>query len=397
MARAFLFLAGGFLAGVSSSYGLAIRIPDRDPFATARGNAFVATADNPSAIYYNPAGITQLDGQNFKANIHAITIGIDYDGAAASVDLKQELHLIPSLYYTISFDDPKLSVGFGVYSPFGLVMHWPDDAPFRTVGKSSELTYITFNPVVAYKLHETLSIAAGPMINYAQAEATQGVAIRGDDYRFSGDGNSATFNVGVYWKPYEQHAFGATYRSGAAIQFKGHSRLTGLVPPPFPPYQKATVDFEFPQNFTVGYSFRPTEKWNFEVNVDWTDWDAVKSTTIQQIPALPVKLDWSSSFMYEFGVTRYLEHGLHVSGGYIYSENSIPDTSYNPIFPDSEHHFFSAGVGQRIASWSWDLGYQFAWGPTRTVNLPATAPNGSASGQYSFQSHAVAASVGFHF
>ncbi|MCX6925129.1 MAG: hypothetical protein NT154_18235 [Verrucomicrobia bacterium] len=42
-------------------------MPNQDAFAIGRGNAFVATADNPSAIYYNPAGITQLQEQNIHA------------------------------------------------------------------------------------------------------------------------------------------------------------------------------------------------------------------------------------------------------------------------------------------------------------------------------------------
>jgi len=31
--------------------GTGFRLPDQDAFATARGEAFAATADNPSAIY----------------------------------------------------------------------------------------------------------------------------------------------------------------------------------------------------------------------------------------------------------------------------------------------------------------------------------------------------------
>jgi hypothetical protein len=46
------------------------RLPDQDAFATARGEAFVATADNASAIYYNPAGISELKGWNFRAGIY---------------------------------------------------------------------------------------------------------------------------------------------------------------------------------------------------------------------------------------------------------------------------------------------------------------------------------------
>ncbi|MHB8523020.1 MAG: hypothetical protein ACYDH9_20000 [Limisphaerales bacterium] len=60
-----------------TAYGLGIRIADQDAEATARGNAFAATADNPSAIYYNPAGITQLDGQ-YRSFSHALAVSIGY-------------------------------------------------------------------------------------------------------------------------------------------------------------------------------------------------------------------------------------------------------------------------------------------------------------------------------
>src|SRR6266576_5722952 len=53
-----------------SAKAVGFRLPNQDPEAIARGNAFVATADNPSAIYYNPAGITQLEGNNLRAGIY---------------------------------------------------------------------------------------------------------------------------------------------------------------------------------------------------------------------------------------------------------------------------------------------------------------------------------------
>ena len=46
------------VAWTSDAAANGLRLSDQDAFATARGEAFVATADNPSAIYYNPAGIT---------------------------------------------------------------------------------------------------------------------------------------------------------------------------------------------------------------------------------------------------------------------------------------------------------------------------------------------------
>src|SRR6187402_2768505 len=65
------------------------RLPNQDPEAIARGNAFAATADNASAIYYNPAGITQLEGVNLRAGIYLVSGGVEYTsptGEKAKVD-----------------------------------------------------------------------------------------------------------------------------------------------------------------------------------------------------------------------------------------------------------------------------------------------------------------------
>src|ERR1017187_9479213 len=53
-------------------------VPDQDAFVIGHGMAFVATADNPAAIYYNPAGITQLQGSNLRMGIYAIDLQVNY-------------------------------------------------------------------------------------------------------------------------------------------------------------------------------------------------------------------------------------------------------------------------------------------------------------------------------
>src|SRR5439155_26256764 len=116
------------------AHGLGVRIADQDPFATARGNAFAATADNPSAIYYNPAGITQLHGQNANFSLYPIYLNSHYTSPAGSeVDTKDEIQAIPRLYYTYSFQHLPLSLGLGIYTPYGLGLDWPDNSRFRTL------------------------------------------------------------------------------------------------------------------------------------------------------------------------------------------------------------------------------------------------------------------------
>src|SRR5688572_12115887 len=126
-------------------FALGIRIPDRDAFATARGNAFVATADNASAIYYNPAGLIQLPHPEVRVGFYGLVPSQDFTSGAGTFQNDKSVIVVPDFYCALPIDDTPLAIGLGVYAPFGLKQEWPDDAPFRTVGREAELTYLTAN------------------------------------------------------------------------------------------------------------------------------------------------------------------------------------------------------------------------------------------------------------
>src|SRR5208337_1011764 len=143
--RFLAILISGVLAQKIYANGFAL--PDQDAFATARGDAFVATADNPSAIYYNPAGITQLQGSNLRAGLYALNYNISYTAPSGAPNQGQTYNeqdnfaAIPSAFFTFSPTNLPLSFGLGVYSPFGGQTSWPQDTGFRVVALSGTLTY----------------------------------------------------------------------------------------------------------------------------------------------------------------------------------------------------------------------------------------------------------------
>ncbi len=71
--------------------------------------------------------------------------------------------------------------------------------------------------------------------------------------------------------------------------------------------------------------------------------------------------------MYEFGVTRYFDSGWHISAGYVYNENSVPNAYYSPLAADLDRHFFSVGTGYEGKRFDFDVTYQFGYGPAHTV------------------------------
>jgi long-chain fatty acid transport protein len=391
----------------SHVFALGIRVPDQDAAAIARGNAFVATADNPSAIFYNPAGITQLDGINSRSGIYGIYLNDHYENdSGASVNTKHKLQPVPQFFLTATCPNHPLSFGLGVYSPYGLGMEWHQNAPFLNapsgfnVPQKGQMQYITVNPVVAYKPIKTLSIAAGLSYNHAESE----LLFRpfGVDYaRFRGRDDDIGYNFGILWQPLEQHSFGITYRSETTMDLTGHSdtHFVAGLPFPFPVNvsgRNAQTVFKFPQTIVAGYSFRPNTNWNFEFDADWTDWHRLKNLTLAdantgaQLQSLP--LNWQSSWMFELGVTRYLANNWRLSGGYMFSQDSTPSAHFNPIIPDSNRHIFSVGVGKRYKRMSWDATYQLSYGPERTISGEP-----GINGTYQFISHALAVSMGYHF
>jgi long-chain fatty acid transport protein len=175
--------------------------------------------------------------------------------------------------------------------------------------------------------------------------------------------------------------------------------------------RSARADFKFPLGAVAGISFRPTPKWNLEFDAEYTDWSSFGKMTIHQaspppfpvLQDIPFTLKWKPSWTYELGVTRYFENGWHVSAGYVFNENSVPDAYYTPLAADLDRHFFSAGAGVKGRRFDFDMAYQFGYGPTRTVtgsapsSQPAQFAGQTADGKYGFISHAVLLTVGMHF
>src|SRR5438874_2559157 len=169
MKNRFFLFAIASLCIPAAGFGLGTRIVDQDAEATARSEAFTATADNPSAIYYNPAGITQLEGLNVRVGSYAIGLHVHYsplDGGDG-LESKEKTLFTPQAYITYSPKNIPFSLGLGLYSPYGLELEYPDKAPFRTAAKFGSVKFATVNPVIALKVSRTFSVAVGMTIDSA--------------------------------------------------------------------------------------------------------------------------------------------------------------------------------------------------------------------------------------
>ena len=381
VARTAAALACGLALALPGALASGTRVGFKDAFATGRGNAFVATADNPSAVYYNPAGLTQLDGTQLAGNIYAVAVSSDYAGAGGKASINDSYQYVPSFYASWKPRDTRWAFGAGVYAPFGLSTDWPASSPLRTFALHNKETYLTFNLSAAYQLTPELAIGGGLTYNRVSVDLSRAIGVFGpnDLFRFRGDGTTAGYTLGALWKPSAQHSFGFDYVGRTTADLHGTTDTIPLITG-----ESSSATLPFPDYAVLGYSYRPTPDWNLEVNLDWTNWSRLNTVTIVKPSgntALP--FDWQPGFFYAFGATRYLPGGWYVSAGYLYTANSTPDATYTPAVPDSNRSFYSLGTGYNSGNLSAHLAWQYADGGTRTVTgSPPSLIGATADGTY---------------
>lgn len=415
-ASAIILLAG--IPTVVSANGF--RLVSQDAFAAARGEAFVATADNPSAVHYNPAGLTQIEGDEVRMGLYALHFEPTFEAPTGApntgrrYEIETQQAFAPQLYYSHRFSDSPITFGLGVYAPHGASLTWPQDTGFRSVATEGELTYLRVNPVLAAEVLPGLSVAAGVMIDYADIGLEQGL-LRTEtpfrnSFRFEGDDMALGYNLGLLWKINEQWSFGSTFRSGVTLDFDGKTTIERQ---PFIRRTEvdATAEFEFPWTAVAGVSYRPTKQWNIEFNADYTNWSSIDDVTIRQeqtppFPVqknIPVTLRFKDSWMLKLGATRYFDDGWYASAGYLFNENSVPSEYYSPTVADLDRHFLTLGIGRKWGAYTVDVAYQFGYGPDRTVSgstppsTPARFVGQNADGTYGFISHGLLISAGMKF
>ena len=323
-------------------------LPNQDAFATARGNAFVATADSAAAVFYNPAGMTQLEQPELQVGVYAIMLGNEADVRGQSFDAKDELQAAPHIYYVQPYND-RLSFGFGLNSPFGLGTEWGRNTNFTPVVTEARLLYASATAALAYKVTDEISIGASFSVNYADLTLEQGPGGPGSYLRFSGDDVGVSGGVSVRWQPNECHAFGLVYSSQSKFDLNGET-TTNI--PFFANDGSAHMNFMTPARIAGGYSYRPAPGWNLEANVEWLDWNALntlslKTSSIPGTRSVPVTFDWESSFIYELGASYTTPDGYVLAAGYDFNQNSQPDANFTPGVSDADRHWFNLGFGRK--------------------------------------------------
>lgn len=360
-------------ATTEQAFANASRLPDQDPLAVAGGYAFVATADDPSAVYYNPSGLA-LQPASEVAGAFVFSPSDSYQGTGGRVSASEGTFVLPHLFANVPVGGFSLGVGF--FEPFGSQTDWPDDSGFRNLATNNKLYVTTGALSVAKQLTPQLSIGASLEVNRLKVDLAQGIGLTpGDLLSYDASDTRESWNAGLMFTPAQEHHFGIMYESSVNYHLSGT-----LSEYPYGVSETGTGSWVFPGHLAFGYSYRPTSNWNFEADADWTQWSLLKAVTVAA-PSGPITLPfyYKDSWYYELGGTRYwkVSQGrFSASAGYCWSGNSVPDTFYSPALPDMTRSLVTLGGSFESTGWKLSLAFVRGLSASRAVTGAIPSPTG---------------------
>jgi long-chain fatty acid transport protein len=404
--------------------------------AMGKGNAFAGEANDPSAIFYNPAGITQLPGTQVMIGTAIVYLDSTFRSSTTgeSTQLQDQFPILPHLYITHRFQkwDERLSVGLGVYTPFGLLIDWPDNWQGRFDSINAKFRATVINPTIAYQVTPDLSVAAGFRYANVSAEFQQKFNVGNGESKarlFEANANPIGWNVGLlYHIPTIATSIGVQFRSELQAKLNGSAEFSG---PASALFANTSVhsNFTMPPQLVVGVSTKIIPRWTFNADVEWEGWRTLGTiplhfTTTSQSPLNQQMLDqagctnqqaapqagcrlWKNSYVFRVGAEYAATDRLALRGGYFYSQSPIPDNTFDPNIPESNLHALTTGLGYtRPATTSFpavtfDLAYALGFYEKRSIDSSTINPSNlagpTAFGSYSTTAHVLAASFTVKF
>lgn len=418
----------------STSFAAGFRLPEAGAKAMGMGFAFTAQADDPSAIYFNPAGLTQLKGQNVMVGVTYVrenggeftgTTPVDNNVPFTSggfTNQKSETQkslnfYIPNAYYTRTTDSGNVAYGVGIFSPFGLGQEYNNKSTsiFRNQITKIDLMTVVVNPTIAFKIGDVLSVGVGIDWMYGKAtlESTPwNPALAGlqhgnvFDLELKGTGDAWGYNVGVLLKPTENLRIGANYRSPFTLRVKdGDVTLTNINPGVGATYAgvsgtKGSATLSLPATFALGASYT-MGKLTVNADADWTFWHSYSSLPIDfasaALPDSNAAKNWNDVCALRVGAEYRVIDPLALRIGFVYDPTPVPASTMGPELPDATRMNYTVGAGYKVGNVTIDGAFMYIDKFDRTVSNQSVATLKGFNGTWSGNAWLAGLDVGFHF
>lgn len=339
------------VCAASAAHAAGFMLTEQSAGALGRAYAGVGVdGTDISGVYYNPATMTLHPGTQIQAGFVAVGLDLAFEGTGkydgVSENGQYNTQAIPHGYISHQLTD-SMWIGLAMTVPFGMGTEYKDDWKLGHRGISAEVLTFDFNPNVAWKVSDKLSLGAGMSIQYASADLKLSM-----DSRYPGamtsevDADSIAwgFNVGLMWSPLENLRFGLSYRSRVNHNADGdlevrmpQMNVTQVVDASAtlsaPAWAMATAAWDVNDLLSLYATFR------------WTDWSSFKELEIEnKLRPSTVHNNWQDAYLFSVGADLRFTNWWTFRAGIGYETSAVDDPKYRTaIIPDADRLWLALG------------------------------------------------------
>lgn len=376
-----------------------VQLFEHSAVSVASSGSNQAEAKDASAMFWNPAALTQLPDSNVSGALHFI----EPTGKLADISSRTSTAFggapiaggdggspgiftpAASFYYTKTLT-PDTTIGFGMTAPFGNALTYEDGWAGRYFALESELLTVDLGLSVGYKATPSLSLGFGVDLQYAKATLGNaidlsatclGVASALMDAGLAGQctaagfgtpGNAAAdgrvavkqdswapgWNAGLLWHPSKDLRVGLAYRSKVDHELDGTASFVKPANLPATINGLAALtnggtktDLPLPASAALSVFYQANEVWSVMGSATWTKWSVVKElrTRFDNGAADSViPLQWENTWRVGAGVAYKATPALTLRTGVAYDQSPTTSPSLQTLLiPDADRWVLGLG------------------------------------------------------
>lgn len=385
--------------------------------ASGLGNAgagSAAVAENASTIYYNPAGMTQLQSREVSVGVALVKTNFEFSNNGSSTGLLAgdggnggTFAAVPNAYMSMALSK-DLYVGLGIGAPFGLKTDYDNPWQGGAHSLSFDIKTVNINPSLAWRATDWVSLGVG--LNFQKIDAeykklagigpspvpglgatrrplhTSVVTLDADDTAWG-------WNIGALFTLSPQTKVGVSYRSSVKYTLDGTLTTAGSdAVLNAATSSNAKADLTLPDTFVVSVAHALNDKIELLGDISWTGWSSVDKVDIMRTSgaasgSLALRLDtqFKNTWRAAVGGNYKMNETLKFRFGVAYDQTPIKDAEHRlTSLPDNDRTWFSAGVQWKPAKgMTLDVGGAYLYLKDADINNAGTsAAQGRVKGSY---------------
>jgi long-chain fatty acid transport protein len=377
------FASGALMLGATlcaSSLAQAAGFSLLEQTGSGIGSAYAgagASADDASAMFFNPAALSLLPSPQVSIVAHGIDLetkfhdkgstlppaGLGALPAGSTHDNAGDVLPLGNAYIAWPLND-KISFGFAVNTPFGLKTEYDDPWVGRFQGIKSELTTINANPAVAFKMNDFVSLGFGADYQHAHAELTNaamlGPATEGRA-RVDASDEAWGWNTGAIFTLPGATRIGVSYRSQMVYSLTGDTNVSTLNGLPIAAASGPTkINITFPDSASLSVAQPLSDSLELRADASWMNWSKVgtvfATNTATGTPRDVLHFGFKDTARVAVGIDYKRNDQWTFRAGTAWDQSPVKDDVRTVRLPDNDRWWLSVGT---------------RWRPTQNLMLDA--------------------------